>query len=58
VPILADRGLYIGSERRSTVGGGPSHLRNRGRCLGLRPEEPMRCGVGTSSATRRHGSVR
>ena len=68
VAVLADRGLYIGSVRsfyRVSHAHGQVHRRGRAR----QPQEPrpvprlraavrIRCGALTSSATRRHGSVR
>ncbi len=68
VPALADQGLYIGSEssfyrvlhvhgqvhRRVEHG----HHRPRAQCHGSGPLAQTSCGAGTSSATRRHGSVR
>ncbi len=62
VPILADRGLYIGSERsfyRVLHAHSQVHRRGRARlsagipsspvrCRGWRPGDPMRSGAGTS----------
>jgi putative transposase len=58
VPALADRGLYVGSERsyyRVLYANGQSHRRGRARppqeprpVPRLKPEDPMRTGVGTS----------
>ena len=58
VPILADRGLYIGSERSfyrvlhamdKPIGGvAPGHHRSPGQFHGCGPQERIKCGAGTS----------
>jgi len=58
VPVLADRGLYISSERsfylvlhangQPIAVAVPGRPRSPVRCRSWRPEEPMRSGVGTS----------
>jgi transposase len=66
VPALADQGLYIGSEtsfyrvlhQAGQCRVGHDHRRHRGQCRASGLTTRTRCGVGTSSATRRHGSVR
>jgi hypothetical protein len=58
VPILADRGLFIGSERsfyrvlhchgQATAVDGLGHHRSRALCHGCGPMGQIRCGAGTS----------